>query len=110
MPDEFDFKNYENFDEFAESVEGSRYIHDVYLKAVNHPVRREILKILNIYGQSSEDNLHQKLKEKNLIKDKKNLIYNLDYLKKAYCIEKIERDGKVFYKITKNGRIIEYLK
>lgn len=109
MPDEFDFKKYKNFEEFANSVEGYRYIHDVYLKAVNHPVRREILKIINRRGKATEEFLFKYLKKSEAIKDLNILKYNLDYLIKAFCIEKIEKEGKKYYQITKNGKIIDYL-
>ena len=48
MPDEFDFKNYKSMKDYGKSLEGSKYLHDLYLKAVNHPVRREILEMLVI--------------------------------------------------------------
>ena len=47
MPDEFEFKNYKSMKDYSKSLEGTKYLHDLYLKAVNHPVRREILEIVN---------------------------------------------------------------
>jgi hypothetical protein len=109
MPDEFDFKKYKSFEEYAESVEGYRYIHDVYLKAVNHPVRRGILKIINERGDVSEEFLFTELKKQGTIKNMQDLQYNLDYLLKAFCIKRMEEaDGKL-YRLTKNGKIINYL-
>jgi hypothetical protein len=38
MPDESDFKDFKSIEEFEKTVEGSKYFHDLYLKAVNHPI------------------------------------------------------------------------
>ncbi|MHA1535098.1 MAG: hypothetical protein ACTSP8_10270 [Promethearchaeota archaeon] len=90
MPDEFDFHQYKSMDEYSKTMEGSKYLHDLYLKAVNHPVRREILEIV--------------------IKDENQLIYNIDYLLKAFCINSIKEgdDGEIFYEITQSGKVVEY--
>jgi hypothetical protein len=109
MPDEFDFKKYKSFEEYAKSVEGYRYIHDVYLKAVNHPVRREILNIINERGDVSEDFLFSELKKQGTIKNIEDLQYNLDYLLKAFCIKRIEKMDAKIYRLTKNGKIVDYL-
>ena len=57
MPDEFDYKNYKSIEDFGKTLEGSKYYHDLYLKAVNHPMRREILKIINSSNEISEKEL-----------------------------------------------------
>ena len=111
MPNEFDFKNYKSMEEFSQTMEGTKYLHDLYLKAVNHPVRREILEIINRAKKISKKELLKVLIEKNLIKEENQLVYNVDYLLKAFCINSIEDDGsdEVFYEITKSGKVIEYL-
>jgi hypothetical protein len=113
MPDEFEFKKYKKFEEFEESIEGYRYYHDVYLKAINHPIRREILKaILEENNKKiTEEGLYEVLKNKGIIKKREVLKYNLDYLKKAFCVEiiKDENSNKQYYQITQSGKIIEYL-
>jgi hypothetical protein len=110
MPDEFDFKNYKSMEEFSKSIEGTKYLHDLYLKAVNHPVRREILELINKNFKLSEGELFKKLKDKSVVSDKFVLNYNIDYLLKAFCIEKIEDKGEIYFKITQSGKVIEYLK
>ncbi|MFX0059112.1 MAG: winged helix-turn-helix domain-containing protein [Candidatus Hodarchaeota archaeon] len=110
MPDEFDFKNYKSLEEFGKTVEGTKYLHDLYLKAVNHPVRREILQLINKATKLSEGELFNRLKEKSIVIDKFALNYNIDYLLKAFCIEKIEEKGEIYYEITQSGKVIEYLK
>ena len=112
MPDESDFKNFKTMGEFGKSVEGSKYLHDLYLKAVNHPIRREILEIVNKAELISKENLLKILIDKNLVPDEFVLKYNIDYLIKALCIESItdEKKKEISYKITQSGKVIEYLK
>jgi DNA-binding transcriptional ArsR family regulator len=110
MPDEFDFKNYKSMEDFSKTLEGTKYLHDLYLKAVNHPIRREILEIINKTKRISKEDLIKILVEKNLIKDDSNFDYNIDYLLKAFCIERIEEGNKIFFEITQSGKVVEYLK
>lgn len=111
MPDEFDFKNFKSMEEYSQSVEGTKYLHDLYLKAVNHPVRRQILEIVNKNTKIARKELLKILIEKKTIKEENQLIYNIDYLIKAFCINSIEDDksGEIFYEITQSGKVIEYL-
>ncbi|MBD3196056.1 MAG: hypothetical protein GF317_13440 [Candidatus Lokiarchaeota archaeon] len=112
MPDEFDFKNYKTFDEFGKTLEGNKYIHGLYLKAVNHPVRREILKIINKKHKISESELFEILKKNKVLKNKEIFDYNIDYLLKAFCIQRSKENPentKNVYEITQNGKVIEYL-
>ena len=111
MPDEFDFKNYKSMEEYSKTMEGTKYLHDLYLKAVNHPVRREILEIVNKAKKISKKELLKELIEKNIIKEENQLVYNVDYLLKAFCIKSIEDDesNEIFYEITQSGKVIEYL-
>ncbi|MFX0104547.1 MAG: hypothetical protein ACFE75_03540 [Candidatus Hodarchaeota archaeon] len=111
MPNEFDFKNYKTMEEFGKTVEGTRYLHDLYLKAVNHPIRREILKIINDLKRISKKDLINKLIKDKIIEDESMFNYNMDFLIKAFCIDiiKNEKTSEIFYEITQSGKIIEYL-
>jgi len=109
MSDEFDFKNFKTMEEFSKTLEGTKYLHDLYLKAVNHPIRREILNIVN-EGKISKENLFNRLKEGNILDDEGVLKYNIDYLLKAFCVKEIEDDDKTFYEITQSGEVVDYLK
>ena len=109
MPDEFDFKNYKSPEEFNKTVEGVRYLHDLYLKAVNHPIRREILTIINKKDRISKNNLLKTLLDNKIISDEFAFNYNIDFLIKAFCINRIEIDNKIFYEITQSGKIVDYL-
>ena len=98
-------------EEYSQTMEGTKYLHDLYLKAVNHPVRREILEIVNKAKKISKKDLLKDLIEKNIIKEENQLVYNIDYLIKAFCINPIEDDesDEIFYEITQSGKVIEYL-
>ncbi|MFX1288886.1 MAG: hypothetical protein ACFFFY_10070 [Promethearchaeota archaeon] len=111
MPDEFDFKNYKSMEEYSQTLEGTKYLHDLYLKAVNHPIRREILEIINKAKKISKKELLNLLVEKKVIKEENQLIYNIDYLLKAFCINSTVDDesNEIFYEITQSGKVIEYL-
>lgn len=109
MPDESDFKNYKNMEDYAKTVEGMKYLHDLYLKAVNHPIRREILNIVN-KGQISKKDLLNQLKENEVLDDENVLNYNVDYLIKAFCVEIVEENNEISYKITKSGEVVNYFK
>jgi hypothetical protein len=111
MPDESDFRNYKSIEEFGKTLEGNKYFHDLYLKAVNHPVRREILLEINNINGLSEEELKKNLFEKNIIQNDEIFNYNVDYLIKALCIEKKlnKVSGKISYYITQEGKVIEYL-
>ncbi|MFW9822962.1 MAG: hypothetical protein ACFFE4_08515 [Candidatus Thorarchaeota archaeon] len=109
MPDEFDFKEYESMEEYSKTVEGTKYLHDLYLKAVNHPIRREILVIVNEAKKISRINLLEILKNRDILNDESALDYNIDYLTKAFCVKEVIEEGFVHYEITQSGQIVEYL-
>ncbi|MGQ4873558.1 MAG: hypothetical protein ACP6IY_05725 [Promethearchaeia archaeon] len=109
MPNEFDFRNFKTIEEFNKTVEGVRYLHDLYLKAVNHPIRREMLEIINEKKRISEKELIQILKDKDIINDDSIFKYNMDFLIKAFCVNKIEEDDAVYYEITQSGEVVKYL-
>jgi hypothetical protein len=109
MPDEFDFKNYKSMEEYGKTVEGSKYLHSLYLKAVNHPVRREILIIVNEEKRISKVKLFEILKNRDLVNDEGSLDYNLDYLLKAFCVKKVVEENEIYYDITQSGQVVDYL-
>ena len=109
MPDEFDFKNYKSIDEFSKSAEGVRYLHDLYLKAVNHPIRREILTIINKEGRISKKELLKTLLETKIIRDQSMFNYNIDFLIKAFCINLLEEEDEISYEISQFGKVVDYL-
>lgn len=109
MPDESDFRNYKSMEEYSKTVEGTKYLHSMYLKAVNHPIRREILMLVNKTKKISKEDLLKALNELGLIADEASLNYNMDYLIKAFCVKKIEENNIIFFEITQSGQVVEYL-
>ena len=109
MPDESDFRNYKTIEEFGKTLEGNKYLHSIYAKAVGHPIRREILNIVNKAKSILKDDLIEKLLVSGIIEDEDIFNYNMDYLIKAFCIEKIENEGKIYYEITQSGKVVDYL-
>ena len=112
MPDEKDFRLYKTIDEYGKTLEGNKYYHDVYLKAVNHPIRREILNIVNKKNKIFRSELISILFEKRIIDSEFTFNYNMDYLAKALCVNVIkdEKNGEIYYEITQSGKVIDYLK
>ncbi len=78
--------------------------HELYLRAVNNPLRRTILAALN-KGDATIDNLKTKT---NL--DETTLKWHLDVLINGLCVEKRDENGEMVYKLTKYGKVIDYLK
>ncbi len=112
MPDESDFKNYKTMEQYSKTVEGTRYLHDLYLKAVNHPIRREILNIVNGTKRISKNDLVKKLSDDNILDDEYVFNYNMDFLIKAFCIQsiKVEKSNEIYYEITQSGKVVDFLK
>lgn len=81
--------------------------HAQHLKAVNHPIRREILKFVNEKEQILELNLINKLKENDTIDSEDVFKYHIDFLLQTFCVEKIEEEDKILYKILPSGKVIE---
>jgi hypothetical protein len=110
MPDESDFKNYKTLEDYLKTLEGSKYYHDLYLKAINHPIRREILKIITKEKKISNKELFNKLKSKRVIEELNVFNYNLDYLIKALCIKVSKGENDLlYYEITQSGQVIDWL-
>jgi hypothetical protein len=84
-------------------------LHDLYLKAVNHPIRREILNIVNKKNRILKNDLLKKLIDLSIVKDKNVFNYNMDYLIKAFCINVVEINGEIYFEITKSGKVVDYL-
>ena len=81
--------------------------HAQHLKAVNHPIRREMLNFINEVEQISEVELLYKLKTNNILDDANMFKYNMDFLTQALCVEKVDDDTGTFYKILPGGKVIE---
>jgi hypothetical protein len=81
--------------------------HAQHIKAVNHPIRREILKLVNENEEIFENNLINQLIENQTLDSEDIFKYHMDFLLQTYCAEKIEDDGRILYKILPGGKVIE---
>jgi hypothetical protein len=85
-------------------------LHDLYLKAVNHPIRRQILAVINDEKKILKTELLSLLKDKGIIDDEKMFIYNMDFLINADCVKMIhDKNNQIFYGITQKGKVVEHL-
>ncbi|MFO8017651.1 MAG: hypothetical protein R6U96_03390 [Promethearchaeia archaeon] len=112
MPKESQEEKKKTIDDYLESVESSRYYHDLYLKAVNHPIRRAILKYIHEKGKVSKNKLGEFLKDQNLLDKESDLTYHLDFLQKSLCIKKVtqKESSAEKYQLRQAGKVIEFLK
>jgi DNA-binding transcriptional ArsR family regulator len=78
--------------------------HELYLRAVNNPLRRKILEFL------TEGNATMKELEAKTNLDEITLKWHLDVLEGGLCVEKENKQGNIIYKLTKFGRVVDYMK
>ena len=111
MPDEHDFKDYKSIEEFSKTLEGSKYYHSLYMKAVSHPIRKRILKIIYAQKAIKYPKLLDILTKEGIISGEEVLKYNLDYLIKALCIKEMidNESGEKYFIITQSGEVVDYL-
>jgi len=81
--------------------------HAQHLKAIGHPIRREMLTLVNEVEQISEMELLEKLRDNDILDDENMFRYNMDFLIQAQCVEKIQNENKTYYKILLGGKVIE---
>ncbi len=84
-------------------MEETKEYHRRYLRAVNSPVRRDILRAL----KDADGSLGSLSKATGL--DEKNLAWHLSILEHGFCVEKEDRDGDVVYAITQEGMVVDYV-
>jgi len=85
------------------SIEETRRYHEQYLRAVSNPLRRRILKAIK-EGYSTVEDLKLKMGL-----DERALKWHLDILEHDFCVEKEVNQGRLVYRLTKEGRVIDYL-
>ena len=85
------------------SMEEERDYHSRYLRAINNPLRREILKALK-EGSVTFSMLQSKMEL-----DENSLKWHLNILENGFCIKKERKNSELFYKLTKEGLVIDYL-
>lgn len=86
-----------------QSAEETRQFHERYLRAINNPLRRTILRALKEDCKTIED-----LVSKTGI-DNDTLKWHLAVLENVSCVEKDQKQGKQVYRLTQEGRVIDYV-
>ena len=86
------------------SAEEVKEDHSRYLMAVGNPIRREILRVL-----LNEEATLQILQQRTGL-DCEILEWHLGILEHGRCVKKETKNGTVLYRITQEGRVIDYLK
>jgi len=81
--------------------------HAQHLKAVNHPIRREMLKRLNNVSSISKVNLLKDLIDNKILEQEDVFDYNMEFLIQAQCVKKIINDNQISYEILSGGKVIE---
>ena len=87
----------------AASMEETKERHRRYLRAMNNPVRRTILRELKDNSATL-----QELKIRTNI-DEKTLSWHLDILEWGYCVEKQLKQDHTYYLLTKEGSVVDYI-
>ena len=85
------------------SMEETKERHQRYLRAMNSPFRRTILRELKNGSATLEE-----LKTRTNI-DEKTLSWHLDILEWGYCIEKQMKNDHTYYLLTKEGSVVDYI-
>ena len=91
------------FTKIGKTIEESREYHKQYLRAISNPLRRKILRAIK-EGCSTFEDL-QSSTRLNI----KTLDWHLNILERGFCIEKYDKGGKIVYKLTQEGKVIDYL-
>lgn len=84
-------------------MEETKEYHLRYLKAVNNPVRRNILRALK-EGEGTIERLQAKTGL-----DAKTLSWHLSILEHGFCVEKETKGGKQVYRLTQEGKVVDYV-
>lgn len=88
-------------------TEQRKVSHSQTLKAVNHPIRREMLRFVNEANKISKEDLLYKLKLEKVLEKEDAFNYNMDFLIQALCVKKVEEQGKFYFEILPGGKVIE---
>lgn len=70
---------------------------------MNNPLRRKILRVLND-GKTSFEDLGTKTGL-----DKYALAWHLSVLEKGFCVEKESHEGKLFFWLTQEGKVVNFI-
>lgn len=81
--------------------------HAQHLKAVNHPIRREILKRVYDANIIVRDTLLKDLMKAKIIEQEDVFDYNMQVLIQAQCVKLVTENDKISYQLLPGGKVIE---
>jgi predicted transcriptional regulator len=87
----------------SNNMEDTKDRHRRYQRAIQPPIRRDILRAMG-KGATSKEEL-----EKETGVDAKTLDWHLKTLEHGFCIEKEGESDSLLFVLTQEGRIVEYL-
>jgi DNA-binding transcriptional ArsR family regulator len=87
----------------TDSMEETKERHKKYLRAINNPMRRNILRSIE------EGNRNIKSISEDTKIDEKTLDWHLRILEDGYCVEKIKVGDQEKYILTKEALVVDYL-
>jgi len=85
------------------TMEETKEYHIRYLRAINNPLRRTILRTLKD-GKAEVGDLASALEL-----DERTLNWHMDILVYGFCVEKEEKDGVTVYNITDEGKVVDFV-
>ena len=80
-----------------------KQVHELYLRAINNPLRRKILNFLK------ENNFTIEELAVNTCLDEFTLRWHLSVLERGLSVEKEDNKGNILYKLTQFGKVIDYM-
>ena len=87
----------------SDSMEETKERHRRYLRAINSPIRREILRSIR-EGNTTIESL-----SKALLIDQRALEWHINMLTYGYCIERKETSNGIEYKATQEGLVVDFM-
>jgi DNA-binding transcriptional ArsR family regulator len=84
-------------------MEDTKEYHVRYLRAINNPIRRRILRTLK------EVDMPIDLIASKMGLDVRTTEWHMDMLEHGFCVEKIERGGFTVYTLTQEGKVVNYV-
>jgi len=87
----------------ADSMEETKERHRRYLRAVNNPIRRDILRSLK-----DENNVIESISD-DIGLDKKTVGWHLKVLLDGFCVEEVFENDKAKYSLTQEGLVVDYM-
>lgn len=87
----------------SDDMETTKERHRRYLMAINNPIRRKIIRAI-LEGETTERGLIQATGL-----DPKTLDWHIRILEHGYCIERIRQADLRFFRVTQEGKVIDFM-